>query len=240
MRHQLLAQFLRGEFADVANQKLASQITRLVLAGDSMVQPSKVDDVLRGSYRTAKLNEEVYRGIDEVLGLLELWLDQVSQTMDVDIMPGEMDFSNAFMPQQPFNSCLFPLLAAQQRESINLVTNPHQFEINGINFLGTSGQNIRDMLLISEVPPGHSSSEADKCLFRMEQTLEMRHLCPTAPDTLRVYPFKDNDPFILESCKHTAQLDLGDEEPDTSSKTTEVPNVFFTGTMQSFGEKTLW
>jgi DNA polymerase delta subunit 2 len=108
LRHQLLAQFLRGEFADIANQKLASQITRLVLAGDSMVQPSKVDDVLRGSYRTAKLNEEVYRGIDEVLGLLEQWLDQVSETMDVDLMPGEMDFSNAFVPQQPFNSCLFP------------------------------------------------------------------------------------------------------------------------------------
>jgi DNA polymerase delta subunit 2 len=112
--------------------------------------------------------------------------------------------------------------------------------MNGINFLGTSGQNIRDMLLISEVPLGPQASEADKCLFRMKQTLEMRHLCPTAPDTLRVYPFKDHDPFILESCKHNAQLDLGDEEPADSSKTTEVPNVFFTGTMQSFGEQTLW
>lgn len=136
--------------------------------------------------------------------MLEQWLDQVTETMDVDIMPGEMDFSNAFVPQQPFNSCLFPSLAEKKRESINLVTNPHQFEINGINFLGTSGQNIRDMLLISEVPDNQNASEADKCLFRMEQTLEMRHLCPTAPDTLRVYPFKDNDPFILESRKHNA------------------------------------
>lgn len=35
--HQMLAKFLRGEFADANNQKLASQITRLVVAGDSMV-----------------------------------------------------------------------------------------------------------------------------------------------------------------------------------------------------------
>ena len=35
--HSMLAKFLRGEFADTNNQKLASQITRLVIAGDSMV-----------------------------------------------------------------------------------------------------------------------------------------------------------------------------------------------------------
>jgi DNA polymerase delta subunit 2 len=42
---------------------LASQISRLVISGDSMVQPEKVDDVLRGSYRTGKLNEQVYSDI---------------------------------------------------------------------------------------------------------------------------------------------------------------------------------
>jgi hypothetical protein len=63
-----------------------------------MVQPNKVDEVLRGSYRTSKLNEEVYKTIDGVLGLVEQWVDQVSETMDVDLMPGEQDFSNAFMP----------------------------------------------------------------------------------------------------------------------------------------------
>ena len=40
LQHELLARFLRGEFADANCQKLASQITRLVIAGDSMVQPN--------------------------------------------------------------------------------------------------------------------------------------------------------------------------------------------------------
>ena len=35
------------------------------------------------------------------------------------------------------------------------------------------------------------------CIEKMKDTLNMRHLCPTAPDTLRVYPFKDRDPFVI-------------------------------------------
>jgi DNA polymerase delta subunit 2 len=92
---------------------------------------------------------------------------------------------------------LFPQLQDKQVETINLVTNPHQFEINGINFLGTSGQNISDMLLNSTTPKEFDQDDSSRCLHRIQQTLEMRHLCPTAPDTLRIYPFKESDPFIL-------------------------------------------
>ena len=53
----LLLKFFRGEFADSKSRKLATQIQRVVIAGDSMVQPDQVDEVLRGSYRTSKLNQ---------------------------------------------------------------------------------------------------------------------------------------------------------------------------------------
>ena len=29
------------------------------------------------------------------------------------------------------------------------------------------------------------------------QTLEMRHIAPTCPDTLRSYPFENEDPLII-------------------------------------------
>lgn len=83
----------------------------MVIAGDSVVQPDQVDEVLRGSYRTSKLNQEVYSDINSVMETFEGFLDQLSETIDVDIMPGEHDFSNSFMPQQPLNSCLFPQIA---------------------------------------------------------------------------------------------------------------------------------
>lgn len=31
-----------------------------------------------------------------------------------------------------------------------------------------------------------------------QRTLEWRHMAPTAPDTLWIYPFPDADPFILK------------------------------------------
>jgi len=59
-------------------------------------------------------------------------------------MPGQLDFSSSFLPQQPLNSVLFPELEGQS--AVNLVTNPHRFEINGgLKILGTSGQNINDI-----------------------------------------------------------------------------------------------
>lgn len=30
----------------------------------------------------------------------------------------------------------------------------------------------------------------------------MRHICPTAPDTLRSFPFVESDPFIIEKAPH--------------------------------------
>jgi DNA polymerase II small subunit/DNA polymerase delta subunit B len=54
--------------------------------------------VLRGSYRTDKLNKSVYSDIAQVMETFESFLDKLSETIDVDIMPGELDFSNSFMP----------------------------------------------------------------------------------------------------------------------------------------------
>lgn len=35
-----------------------------------------------------------------------------------------------------------------------------------------------------------------------QNTLELRHVAPTAPDQLDCFPFKGKDPFILEECPH--------------------------------------
>jgi len=62
----------------------------------------------------------------------------------------------------------------------------------------------------------------------------MRHLCPTAPDTLRIYPFKESDPFIVAPSQSQSNLNLEDEAMEHSADTdlyTQVPNVYFVGNM---------
>jgi len=39
-----------------------------------MVQPEKIDEVLRGSYRTNKINNEVYKSISEIMDNFEDFL----------------------------------------------------------------------------------------------------------------------------------------------------------------------
>lgn len=86
---------------------------------------------------------------------------------------------------------MFPGAAAYS--TFQSVTNPHEFELDGVRFLGTSGQPIDDLA---------KYSEGDDRLDLMERTLAWRHLAPTAPDTLGCYPFTMEDPFIIETCPH--------------------------------------
>ena len=73
------------------------------------------------------------------------------------------------------------------------MTNPHEFEVDGISFLGTSGQNIDDI---------YKYSVEENRLTLLQRVLEWGHLVPTAPDTLTCYPLSDSDPFILQSVPH--------------------------------------
>lgn len=59
----------------------------------------------------------------------------------------------------------------------------------------------------------------------------MRHLCPTAPDTLRVFPFKDSDPFVI------ADKDLNLDDQDEKAINTEVPHVYFTANAPKYSYK---
>lgn len=73
------------------------------------------------------------------------------------------------------------------------VTNPHEFTVDGVHMLGTSGQNVDDVAKYSSHEDG---------LQLLGACLEWAHLAPTGPDTLTVYPFKNSDPFVLNQAPH--------------------------------------
>ena len=251
MSIDFLIRFLEGEFGSSKEKLLSSKISRLILCGNNIKQPKNSDEVLRGSYKTSSINHEIYSKLFESMTEFESILLRLSQVIDIDVMPGESDFTTSFWPQQPFSSCLFPNL--QESKTINLTTNPHKFKIGDKLFLGTSGHSILDMRMFSKrIPKGRetksqkSSKESssipssfetkvkkekvtyhevigtetfdeilEEDMSYQQLLLQIRHLCPTWPDTLRGYPFTDNDPFVI---KHS-------------------PHIFFTGNQRLYGEK---
>lgn len=53
---ELFLRFIRGELGGVKNQKLSSQISRVIVCGNSIIQPEETDTIMRGSYRTHNVN----------------------------------------------------------------------------------------------------------------------------------------------------------------------------------------
>lgn len=181
---QLLVDHITGHLGDEKEQNNAAQIVQVVIAGDSVEIPR---ELLNGQNLASKDQSRLSEPIKEV----DILLTQIAASIPLDIMPGPNDPANFAMPQQPLHRCLFPSSASYN--TFKSCTNPHSFELDGVRFLGTSGQNIHDFEKYSE--------GSDKVEF-LERTLKWRHIAPTAPNTLGCYPFTDRDPFFVESCPH--------------------------------------
>ena len=70
-------------------------------------------------------------------------LTELAAAVPLGIMPGAGDPANYTLPQQPLHRCMFPGAAAYS--TLHRATNPHEFELDGVTFLGTSGQNVDDV-----------------------------------------------------------------------------------------------
>jgi len=65
---------------------------------------------------------------------------------------------------------------------------------DGLHLLGTSGQNVHDIM--------RNTSGLDSAVDVMRALLSWRHLAPTCPDTLACFPYREEDPFILDKLPH--------------------------------------
>ncbi|KAL7392303.1 hypothetical protein ABVT39_022538 [Epinephelus coioides] len=184
---QLLVDMVTGQLGDQGEQSGAATISRVLLAGNLLSQSTQDKDA---STKPKYLTKKTQAGSVEAIRLLDELLLQLA-SVPVDVMPGQYDPTNYTLPQQPLHRCMFPLSSVYP--TLQLATNPYQANIDGVRFLGTSGQNVCDI---------QKYSSMDSHLEILEDTLRLRHLAPTAPDTLGCYPFYQKDPFILEECPH--------------------------------------
>lgn len=163
-------------------------IVNLIIAGNSIGQKARAEEKdTDEEKRIPAWNKQVQSYTFDAIKLLDKFLANIGQYMHVDVMPGLLDASNYLWPQQPMHPCLFP--NAYRVKTVRCVTNPHQANYYGVEFLGTSGQNIdaiRSCTTLSE------STEI------MRNILEWGHISPCSPDVLHSYPFSDRDPLVLD------------------------------------------
>uniref|UniRef100_A0A8C8SAF9 DNA polymerase delta subunit 2 n=1 Tax=Pelusios castaneus TaxID=367368 RepID=A0A8C8SAF9_9SAUR len=185
---QLLVDVVTGQLGAEGEQSSAAQISRVILAGNLLSQNTQNKDTIN---KAKYLTKKTQAASVEAVKMLDEILLQLSASVPVDVMPGEFDPTNYTLPQQPLHHCMFPLASAYS--TLQLVTNPYEADVDGVRFLGTSGQNVSDIFKYSCM---------EDYLEILEWTLRVGHLSPTAPDTLGCYPFYKTDPFIFTNCPH--------------------------------------
>ncbi|KAI0050000.1 hypothetical protein FA95DRAFT_699604 [Auriscalpium vulgare] len=207
---QMLVEYLSGEQGGPDDQVTASQISRLVILGNSLapiaptidVEEEKTKKPRRYGYDNATFSPHPTLN-------LSAHLHDIAQSMPIHILPGDTDPSGTILPQQPFPRAM--LGEAASYSSFSCETNPSYIRIapgssdldptsnrassskskrRTRTILATSGQPISDMFKYVASPPATRLGLA-------EATLRWRHMAPTAPDTLWCHPFFTTDPFVL-------------------------------------------
>jgi DNA polymerase delta subunit 2 len=201
----LLVDFLNGNIGDDAMFSMTSRISRLVIGGNSIdgcdelrlknkVKLDPSDHVKVSDTSAVNTAANCMRALDRVLAA-------IADSIDVDLMPGESDPSNSFLPQQPLHP--ITLREATKRTSLRLVTNPYEFSVtesgrkhidaNATSVFVSSGSNVDDMM---------RQSRWTSPLDALATSVECGCACPTAPNSLVCYPFQDSDPFLFTNTPH--------------------------------------
>uniref|UniRef100_A0A8C5W6S6 DNA polymerase delta subunit 2 n=1 Tax=Microcebus murinus TaxID=30608 RepID=A0A8C5W6S6_MICMU len=155
---QLLVDVVTGQLGDEGEQCSVAHISQVMLTGNLLSH----NTLSRDSINKAASVEAV-KTLDEILL-------QLSASVLLDVMPGEFDPTNYTLLQQPLHPCTFPLATAYS--TLQLVTNPYQATIDGVRFLGTSGQNVSDIFPYSSM---------EDHLEILEWTLWVCHISPIRP-----------------------------------------------------------
>lgn len=199
----LLLEYLLGEALDPSAQAELSQISRLIIAGNSIAaanpRTGETAADKKASSKKYGYDASSYNAVPSQL--LDDFLAELLPNMPVTLIPGEHDPANSSFPQQRIHTAMFPRsrafaatpLEPDARGWLDTVTNPWEGEVDGWRVLGTGGQNVDDLFRYVD---------SDDRLSMMEAMCRWRCSAPTAPDTLCCYPFQDDDPFVMKACPH--------------------------------------
>ena len=191
----ILVDFIQNNNLIKTFNDISNRIKRVIFLGGSIYINEKIEELEKGSFIKA---EEYKKELNEIIKnytLLDKYLKIISSYIHVDLINGIEGNDEVYFPQNKNSQLLFlENMSNINAKTLNLVTNPYQFEIyshknkSKKSFLGTSGENINCILQYTNI---------NDPLVAMQKTIEWGHLAPLAPDTLRIYPYSQSDPLLL-------------------------------------------
>lgn len=149
LRMHLLVNFIRGEVGSAAAREKASRISRLIIGGNHLLSTEEMKLKKKVKLEPLdhvrlKLNqrETSFTSSSVMTKHLDAVLTSLCETVDVEVMPGDRDMSNAFFPQQPIHPVLLP--TASRYSTLRLVTNPFEFTAFPSSDSVEGGEDARD------------------------------------------------------------------------------------------------
>lgn len=202
-----LSEFLTSNLTSDENEinSISRNITHCIIAGDligNTPATATLPVVQKGKKPIVTYTSEKQLTQLPTLRHADILLTKLASAMNVHLLPGIHDPTNFTLPQQPFNPCLFP--SASTYKTFNCVTNPSQVQIGEIDLIGTDGASIVNITKYSH----HS------ILSALSLTLQAQHLAPTAPDTIGLYPYQDQDPLAFCPDKTNIKTATRFKQPD--------------------------
>ena len=216
LKLELLKQYVTGSLGLSEDSKTASSVCRLIIAGDSVKPIKEMSDRSNRDFVTTNNygSKNISQYNPESLVKFDEFLREILVSLPVSVMPGNNDMGEICLPQQPLHKSLFHSNARYLNgEYLERLTNPYWFNFGELRVLGTSGQNVHDIL---KYLSKNTTAAPELILKIMESHIKWQNFIPTAPDTLYCYPFDNSDPFTLVD---------------------ETPHVYFVGNQQQYASE---
>ena len=213
--HSNLLDFLTGNSStNEALQRLGGLIGRVLITGNMIAatENSRLKHKVKLDPSDHIKPADVSNQLSSANAMREVdrFLAQVGSSVHIDVMPGDLDPANSFLPQQPLHPVL--LSGSSKMSCTKLVTNPYEFHVEGadLQVFATSGQNVTDVL---------SQTRNRSTLEVMQDMIDGGNPIPTAPNTLPCYPFRERDPFVFPTTPH---IFIAGNQPEVASSLYET------------------
>jgi DNA polymerase delta subunit 2 len=223
----MLVEYLAGEEGGPEEQVSSSQISRLIVAGNSLA--AMPDNEPTSAERKAVSKKDIIQFLGfEIMNCacffsqrrygydaasfsphptinLSAHLLDLCRVIPVHILPGATDPSGAILPQQPFPRAMFGQVASFTNFSCE--TNPTYLRLGCNAVTPKDNPPVERTFLINSGQPlndmcKYLPSSRNTKLSMLEATLRWRHMAPTAPDTLWCHPYFAADPFLIHETPH--------------------------------------